>query len=115
MEKSVLKHTGWLMFIVVAVLLLMGLLPGTTIGTHVLRRMDKNLYDLPPEEAAEVPTVAGSLDEALSALDADREFLTRGGVFSDDFINSYLELKQQDVDRVRMTPHPLEFELYYSV
>jgi len=62
-----------------------------------------------------VPTVAGSLDEALSALDADREFLTRGGVFSDDFINSYLELKQHDVDRVRMTPHPLEFELYYSV
>ncbi|MNH15570.1 Glutamine synthetase [compost metagenome] len=73
------------------------------------------MYDLPPEEAAEVPTVAGSLDEALAALDTDREFLTRGGVFSDDFINSYLELKQHDVDRVRMTPHPLEFELYYSV
>jgi glutamine synthetase len=95
--------------------LLMAGLDGIINKIHPGDAMDKNLYDLPPEEAAEVPTVAGSLDEALSALDADREFLTRGGVFSDDFINSYLELKQQDVDRVRMTPHPLEFELYYSV
>lgn len=94
---------------------LMAGLDGIINKIHPGDAMDKNLYDLPPEEAAEVPTVAGSLDEALSALDADREFLTRGGVFSDDFINSYLELKQQDVDRVRMTPHPLEFELYYSV
>lgn len=94
---------------------LMAGLDGIINKIHPGDAMDKNLYDLPPEEAAEVPTVAGSLDEALAALDADREFLTRGGVFSDDFINSYLELKQQDVDRVRMTPHPLEFELYYSV
>ena len=94
---------------------LMAGLDGIINKIHPGDAMDKNLYDLPPEEAAEVPTVAGSLDEALSALDADREFLTRGGVFSDDFINSYLELKQHDVDRVRMTPHPLEFELYYSV
>ena len=94
---------------------LMAGLDGIINKIHPGDAMDKNLYDLPPEEAAEVPTVAGSLDEALAALDSDREFLTRGGVFSDDFINSYLELKQQDVDRVRMTPHPLEFELYYSV
>lgn len=94
---------------------LMAGLDGIINKIHPGDAMDKNLYDLPPEEAAEVPTVAGSLDEALAALGSDREFLTRGGVFSDDFINSYLELKQHDVDRVRMTPHPLEFELYYSV
>ena len=56
-----------------------------------------------------------ALEEALKSLDADREFLTRGGVFSDDFIDAYIELKQSDVDRVRMTPHPVEYELYYSV
>ncbi|MGL5031260.1 MAG: glutamate--ammonia ligase [Aeromonas sp.] len=94
---------------------LMAGLDGIINKIHPGDAMDKNLYDLPPEEAAEVPTVAGSLDEALAALNGDREFLTRGGVFSDDFIDSYLELKQHDVDRMRMTPHPLEFELYYSV
>ncbi|EEG86467.1 hypothetical protein PROPEN_01458 [Proteus penneri ATCC 35198] len=74
----------------------------------------KNLYDLPPEEAKEIPTVAGSLEEALNALNADREFLTRGGVFTDDAIDAYLELLRADVQRVRMAPHPLEFEMYYS-
>lgn len=77
--------------------------------------MDKNLYDLPPEEAKEIPTVAGSLEEALNALNADREFLTRGGVFTDDAIDAYIELRIAENDRVRMTPHPVEFELYYSV
>jgi glutamine synthetase len=77
--------------------------------------LDKNLYDLPPEEAANVPQVCGSLEEALNSLKADHEFLTRGGVFSEDFITSYIELKMQDVNRVRMAPHPLEFELYYSL
>ena len=76
--------------------------------------MDKNLYDLPPEEAKEIPTVAGSLEEALNALDNDREFLTRGGVFTDDALDAYLELLRTDVQRVRMAPHPLEFEMYYS-
>ncbi|MBI6543507.1 glutamate--ammonia ligase [Proteus vulgaris] len=76
--------------------------------------MDKNLYDLPPEEAKEIPTVAGSLEEALNTLNADREFLTRGGVFTDDAIDAYLELLRADVQRVRMAPHPLEFEMYYS-
>lgn len=94
---------------------LMAGLDGIINKIHPGDAMDKNLYDLPPEEEALIPTVAGSLDEALAALDADREFLTRGGVFTDDFIDSYLELKQVDVDRVRMTPHPVEYELYYSV
>ena len=89
--------------------------PKSSYVSELLHKGEDAVLKKVAEEAAEVPTVAGSLDEALSALDADREFLTRGGVFSDDFINSYLELKQQDVDRVRMTPHPLEFELYYSV
>ena len=77
--------------------------------------MDKNLYDLPPEESKLIPQVAGSLEEALDALNADREFLTRGNVFTNDTIDAYIELKRQDVDRVRMTPHPVEFELYYSL
>ena len=94
---------------------LMAGLDGIINKIHPGEAMDKNLYDLPPEEEALIPTVSGSLDEALASLDADREFLTRGGVFTDDFIDSYLELKQVDVDRVRMTPHPVEYELYYSV
>ena len=94
---------------------LMAGLDGIINKIHPGEAMDKNLYDLPPEEEALIPTVSGSLEEALKSLDADREFLTRGGVFTDDFINSYLELKQVDVDRVRMTPHPVEYELYYSV
>ena len=94
---------------------LMAGLDGIANKIHPGDAMDKNLYDLPPEEAAEIPTVAGSLEEAMSELDADREFLTRGGVFTDDFIDSYIELKLADIDRVRMMPHPVEFEMYYSV
>ncbi|HAD39029.1 glutamate--ammonia ligase [Plesiomonas shigelloides] len=94
---------------------LMAGLDGIVNKIHPGDAMDKNLYDLPPEEAAEIPTVAGSLEEAMSELDADREFLTRGGVFTDDFIDSYIELKHADIDRVRMMPHPVEFEMYYSV
>ena len=56
-----------------------------------------------------------TLDEALACLDADREFLTRGGVFTDDAIDAYIALRQEEMERVRMTPHPVEFELYYSV
>ncbi|WP_406545838.1 glutamate--ammonia ligase [Succinimonas sp.] len=77
--------------------------------------MDKNLYDLPPEEEAQIPQVCGSLQEALDNLRKDHTFLTEGGVFSEDFIDSYIALKQQDVDKVRTTPHPAEFELYYSL
>lgn len=77
--------------------------------------MDKDLYDLPAEEAAQIPKVAGSLEEALAALDADREFLTAGGVMSNDMIDAYIELKSKDVERLRMTTHPIEFDMYYSV
>ncbi|ETS31610.1 type I glutamate--ammonia ligase [Photorhabdus temperata] len=94
---------------------LMAGLDGIINKIHPGDAMDKNLYDLPPEEAKEIPTVASSLDEALSALDTDREFLTRGGVFTDDAIDAYIELKNSEMERVRLTPHPLEFELYYSV
>jgi glutamine synthetase len=76
--------------------------------------MDKDLYDLPPKELKKIPTVCGSLREALSNLDKDRAFLKAGDVFSDDFIDSYIELKMIDVQRFEMTPHPVEFEMYYS-
>ena len=76
--------------------------------------MDKDLYDLPPKELKKIPTVAGSLREALAALDKDREFLKAGGVFDDDFIDAYIELKMTEVIRFEHTPHPVEFEMYYS-
>ena len=76
--------------------------------------MDKNLYDLPPEEDAKIPTVCSSLDQALDYLDKDREFLTRGGVFSNDLIDAYIALKQEEVTRFRMTTHPVEYDMYYS-
>ena len=95
--------------------MLMAGLDGIKNKIHPGEAMDKDLYDLPAEEAAEIPTVAESLEVALKALDGDREFLTAGGVFSDDFIDSYITLKSDDVQRVNMATHPLEFELYYSV
>jgi glutamine synthetase type I len=76
---------------------------------------DKNLYDLPPEEDAKIPTVCSSLDQALGYLDKDREFLTRGGVFSNDFIDAYIDLKMEEVTRFRMTTHPVEYDMYYSL
>jgi glutamine synthetase len=77
--------------------------------------MDKNLYDLPPEELSSVPTVCGSLREALESLDADRDFLKKGDVFSDDLIDGYLKLKWDEVFAFEHTPHPIEFSMYYSV
>lgn len=94
---------------------LMAGLDGIINKIHPGDAMDKNLYDLPAEEAKLIPNVAGSLEEALKALDADREFLTRGNVFTDDAIDAYITLKTEEVDRVRMTPHPAEFDLYYSL
>ncbi|WP_427792508.1 type I glutamate--ammonia ligase [Brevundimonas diminuta] len=75
---------------------------------------DKNLYDLPPEERGSIPEVAGSLKEALDALDADRAFLKKGGVMDDDFIDAYITLKQEEVARLQLHPHPVEFDMYYS-
>ena len=76
--------------------------------------MDKNLYDLPPQERKNVPEVCGSLREALDALDKDRAFLKKGGVMDDDFIDSYIDLKMSEVIRFEHTPHPVEFDMYYS-
>lgn len=77
--------------------------------------MDKDLYDLPPEEEKQIPKVCFYLDEALNALDADREFLLKGGVFTNDLIDAYIGLKNDEVTRLRMTTHPVEFDLYYSL
>ena len=77
--------------------------------------MDKDLYDLPPEEAKSIPQVCGSLREALAALDADRTFLTKGGVFDDDQIDAYIELKMEENMRYELHPHPVEFDMYYKV
>ena len=83
--------------------------------THPGDAMDKDLYDLSPEESKGIPTVCHSLDQALEALDGDREFLKAGGVLSDDAIDAYIELKMQDVTTLRMSTHPVEYEMYYSV
>lgn len=82
---------------------------------HPGEAMDKNLYDLPPEEEREIPKVCFSLDQALECLDQDRAFLKAGGVFSDDLIDAYIELKMQEVTRLRMSTHPVEFDMYYSL
>ncbi|NLR76419.1 MULTISPECIES: glutamate--ammonia ligase [Leeia] len=95
--------------------LMMAGLDGIQNKIHPGDPADKNLYDLPPEEDKLIPTVCASLEEALAALDADREFLTRGGVFSNDFIDAYIELKMEEVNKTRMTTHPVEFQMYYSL
>ncbi len=77
--------------------------------------VDKNLYDLPPKELKKIPTVCGSLREALTNLDKDRTFLKAGDVFTDDMIDAYIELKMEEVIRFEHTPHPVEFDMYYSV
>ena len=94
--------------------LLMAGLDGIQNKIHPGDAMDKNLYDLPPEELAEVPTVCGSLREALDSLAADYEFLLKGDVFTKDQIEAYVELKWDEVYRVEQTPSPVEFDMYYS-
>jgi len=94
---------------------LMAGLDGIKHKMHPGDSADKDLYDLPAEEAAAIPQVCGSLREALENLDADREFLTVGGVFTDDMIDAYIDLKMEEVYRVEHTTHPVEFDMYYSV
>ena len=78
--------------------------------------MDKDLYDLPPEELAKVPSVPGSLEDALDALEADHDFLLAGGVFTEDLIEDWIAYKRRyEVDAVRLRPHPWEFKLYYDL
>jgi glutamine synthetase len=94
--------------------MLMAGLDGVQNKIHPGDPFDKDLYHLPPEEAKKVPNVCSSLDMALDHLDKNREFLTRGGVFSNDVIDAYIALKMDEVTRFRMTTHPLEFDMYYS-
>ena len=95
--------------------MLMAGLDGILNKIHPGEALDKDLYDLEPEEAKHIPEVCYSLEQALEALDKDRAFLKAGGVFTDDVIDAYTGLKMQEVTRVRMTTHPVEMELYYSV
>jgi glutamine synthetase len=95
--------------------MLMAGIDGIQNKIHPGDAMDKDLYDLPPEEEAKIPQVCYSFDEALEALDKDRKFLTAGGVFTDDAIDGYINLKMEEVTRLRMTTHPVEFDMYYSL
>jgi glutamine synthetase len=95
--------------------MLMAGLDGVQNKIHPGDPIDKNLYDLPPEVAAKIPHPCASLDEALEHIDKDREFLTRGGVFSNDMLDGYIALKMDEVTRFRMTTHPIEFDMYYSL
>jgi glutamine synthetase len=94
--------------------LLMAGLDGIENKIHPGDAMDKDLYDLPPEEAKAIPQVCGSLREALAALDADREFLKKGGVFDDDQIDAYIDLKMEENMKYELHPHPVEFDMYYK-
>jgi len=95
--------------------MMMAGLDGIQNKIHPGDAMDKDLYDLPAEEEAKIPQVCYSLDQALDALDKDRDFLTAGGVFTDDAIDGYIALKMEEVTRMRMTTHPVEFDMYYSL
>ena len=95
--------------------MLMAGLDGIQNKIHPGEAMDKDLYDLPPEEEKAIPQVCYSFDMALDALNADREFLTKGGVFTDDMIDAYIALKMEEVTRLRMSTHPVEYDMYYSL
>ncbi|MFT5710794.1 MAG: glutamine synthetase [Halioglobus sp.] len=95
--------------------LLMAGLDGIANKIHPGDAADKDLYDLPAEEARAIPTVCSSFEQALENLDKDRDFLTAGGVFTDDMIDAFIELKEGEIERLNMTTHPVEFDMYYSV
>ncbi|MGJ0428083.1 glutamate--ammonia ligase [Methylobacter sp.] len=95
--------------------MMMAGLDGIQNKIHPGDAMDKDLYDLPPEEEKEIPQVCHAFDQALDALDKDREFLTKGGVFTNDVIDGYIKLKMEEVTRLRMSTHPVEFDMYYSL
>jgi glutamine synthetase len=95
--------------------MLMAGLDGIQNKIHPGDAMDKDLYDLPPEALVDVPTVAASLDHAIEALRIDHEYLLQGDVFSKDYIDSYIELKETEISKIRSLTHPYEFELYYSL
>jgi glutamine synthetase len=95
--------------------MMMAGLDGIQNKIHPGEPADKDLYDLEPEEEKKIPQVCSSLDQALEALDKDREFLTRGGVFTNDVIDAYIALKMQEVTRFRMSTHPVELDMYYSL
>jgi glutamine synthetase len=95
--------------------MMMAGLDGIQNKIHPGDAMDKDLYDLPPKEEAKIPQVCSSFDQALDALDKDRKFLTTGGVFTNDVVDAYIELKMEEVTQLRMTTHPVEFEMYYSL
>jgi glutamine synthetase len=95
--------------------LLMAGLDGIRNKIHPGDAMDKDLYNLPPEEAKDIPTVCHSLEMALEALDKDRDFLKQGGVMDDDMIDAYIGLKYNEVETLKKTTHPVEFDMYYSV
>ncbi|MBS0584617.1 MAG: type I glutamate--ammonia ligase [Proteobacteria bacterium] len=104
-------NTGYLTFAALMMAGLDGILNKIDPGAPA----DKDLYDLPPEEEKLIPTVCHSLDQALEALDKDRAFLKAGGVFSDDFIDAYIELKMGEVSKFRAATHPIEYQMYYSI
>jgi glutamine synthetase len=95
--------------------MMMAGLDGIQNKIHPGEAMDKDLYDLPPEEEKLIPQVCHAFDQALEALDKDRDFLTRGGVFTNDAIDGYIELKMAEVTRLRMSTHPVEYDMYYSL
>jgi glutamine synthetase len=95
--------------------MMMAGLDGIQNKIHPGEAMDKDLYDLPPEEEKLIPQVCHAFDQALDALDKDRDFLTRGGVFTNDAIDGYIELKMAEVTRIRMSTHPVEYDMYYSL
>lgn len=95
--------------------MMMAGLDGIQRKIHPGHAMDKDLYDLPPEELVDVPTVCASLEQSMEHLKMDHDFLLQGDVFSQDFINNYISMKEEEISKIRSLTHPYEFELYYSL